>query len=65
MSWMLHCFCSTMKMECSTELVRGELKQPKRDYGNSLATSSNKNFTIHYELQMFNTLRTGDADLRF
>jgi hypothetical protein len=54
MSWLLHCFCSTMKMECSKELVRGEPKQPRWDYGNLLATSSNKNFTVHYELQMSN-----------
>ena len=38
---------------CSTELVRGEPKQPRWDYGNFLATSSNKNFIIHNELQVW------------
>ena len=54
MSWLLYCVCLSMKMECSTELVRGKQKQQKWDYGNLLATSSNKNFTIHNELRMFN-----------
>jgi hypothetical protein len=60
MSWLLYCVCLSMEMECSTELVRGKLKEQKWDYGNLLATSSNKNFTIHKELWMFNIGKRGD-----